>query len=354
MLYPLPTAQTPPLSRHTDVGRLSTGFHWSRSRDRRAGRSQSERWWTSLYYSGAAGLLWVPQSACAWSGDRISRLLHRNSAQEWPLVLLITSISYCCLISPHWGALHLQSGPRLRKPPVSSSPPPWVYNLEYSLWPPFRRLSQTPSMLAFFLFDLAWCIFSNPPPEMAAQRAVSPTPSTPPLSPVPCHVLYLWVRRRDVGAHLALAAGEMAPYLPTGAFIGLAGQNVPTFAESVGQKTPRAVPSGCSPQLICLVLLPLALPLIVNVIGCRLGGVRDNSVFSQFVGRFRGWWGMGPQLNLAFLSTSQVCLVMDRTHAPIFSPFSIWSVGFGKDVEALYSPEGRVLLLIFMINIQFQ
>ena len=63
---------------------------------------------------------------------------------------------------------------------------------------------------------------------------------------------------------------------------------------------------------------------------------------------------MGPQLNLAFLSTSQVCLVMDRTHAPIFSPFSIWSVGFGKDVEALYSPEGRVLLLIFMINIQFQ
>ena len=294
MPYPLPTSQTPPLSLYPDGGRLSTGFHWSLSRDRRSGISPSGRRWTSLYSSGSAALLWVPQSAFAWSGAQISRLLHRNAVQQWPLVLIITSISYCFLISPHWGALHRWSGPRLRTPPVSASPLPWVYNLEYSMWSPFRHLSQTTSMLALFLFDFTCCIFSNPPLEMAARRAMSPPPSTPPLSPVPHHVFYFWVWRRDVDAHLALAAGAMAPYLPTGALIGLAGRHVPTFSASVGRKTPRAVTSGCSPQLIYIVLLPLSLPLIFNVRGCILGGVCANSVFSQFVGIFWGWWGMGP------------------------------------------------------------
>ena len=54
-----------------------------------------------------------------------------------------------------------------------------------------------------------------------------------PLYPVLCLVLDLGERRRDVGVPSAPAVCAMAPCLPTGASMGLAGQQVPAFAVGV-------------------------------------------------------------------------------------------------------------------------
>ena len=62
-----------------------------------------------------------------------------------------------------------------------------------------------------------------------------------------------------VGTYLSLAVGEMEPCLPIGALLGLAGRKWPAFAATIIQKTPRAVLWGCTPRMICILLLLLAL-----------------------------------------------------------------------------------------------
>ena len=181
----------------------------------------------------------------------------------------------------------------------------------------------------------------------AALRAVLPSRS--PILPVCCPLLYPEAQILDVGVSAAPAVGAMAYCLPIGASMGLAGWHCPAFTASASWHNTRAVRWGCAPRLICILLSPHALQLKVSASGVGCCSVHDIRVFSLFFGKFGRWQGIGPRLNPAFLSTTPVCPVVGRTHAPLFRADLGMDWGLWQVRGSLVLPRGEIYMLDFHV-----